>query len=69
MNPMTPTYVVMSPEGHHSHIICTQCDRVIEIDECHVDPLAAILQARHNVRLTGHLVEFYGVCETCLSAV
>lgn len=66
VNPTTPTYVLMSQEGHHSHIICTECDRVIELDECHVDSLIGDLEYRHHIRLTGHLVEFYGICESCV---
>jgi Fur family transcriptional regulator, ferric uptake regulator len=66
LNPTTPSYVLMSQEGHHSHIICTQCDRVIELDECHVDKMMAELQERHGIRLTGHLVEFYGICDDCI---
>ncbi len=65
LSPTTPTYVLMSKEGHHSHIICTQCERVIELDLCHVDIIAEDLAAQHHIRLTGHLVEFYGICDTC----
>jgi Fur family ferric uptake transcriptional regulator len=65
LNPSTPTYVLMSTEGHHSHIICTLCERVIELDTCHADSLAEDLANRHHIRLTGHLVEFYGICDTC----
>jgi Fur family ferric uptake transcriptional regulator len=65
LNPTTPSYVLMSQEGHHSHIVCTQCDRVIELDECHVDQMMQELESRHGIHLTGHLVEFYGVCDLC----
>ena len=65
LNPRTPTYVLMSQGGHHSHIVCSHCDRVIEIDDCHVDSLTRELEARHNVNLSGHLLEFYGACDVC----
>jgi Fur family transcriptional regulator, ferric uptake regulator len=65
VNRATPTYVLMSQEGHHSHIICTQCDQVIELDECHVDQMMHEIEAQHGIRLTGHLVEFYGICDNC----
>ena len=57
LNPSTPTYVLMSTEGHHSHIICTQCERVIELDTCQVDNLTEDLANRHHIRLTEHPVE------------
>jgi Fur family transcriptional regulator, ferric uptake regulator len=66
VNSNTPTYVLLSKEGHHSHIICTNCDRVIELDECHVDKMMDQIEQDHHIHLTGHLVEFYGICDTCL---
>ena len=61
---VTPTYVFM-PNGHHHHIICTNCNRVIEFEDCGLDALTSELETRLNVHLTGHLLEFYGVCENC----
>lgn len=63
---VTPRYVLL-PGGHHHHIICTGCSRVIEFDDCGLDRLAATLESQFNVTLTGHLLEFYGLCEACQS--
>jgi Fur family ferric uptake transcriptional regulator len=63
---MTPTYVLL-PGGHHHHVICTRCNRVIEFEDCDLSSLAGELERRLGVRLTGHLLEFYGVCAGCLS--
>lgn len=63
---MTPTYVLM-PEGHHHHVVCVKCSRVIEFDDCCLSEMAAELEARLHVKLTGHLVEFYGLCDNCQS--
>ena len=60
----TPTYVLM-PDGHHHHFICTTCHRVIEFDDCGLGDLAAKLEARYGVALSGHLLEFYGQCADC----
>lgn len=60
----TPTYVLM-PEGHHHHIICTNCHRVIEFEECGLADLTDALQERYDIQLVGHLLEFYGVCQAC----
>lgn len=65
---ITPNYVLM-PDGHHHHIICTLCSRVIEFEDCGLEQMAAALEKRLHVKLTGHLLEFYGRCETCLNAV
>jgi Fur family ferric uptake transcriptional regulator len=61
----TPTYVLL-PDGHHHHMICTRCNRVIEFDDCGLDGLAEKLEKRLNFRVMGHLLEFYGLCSACL---
>jgi Fur family ferric uptake transcriptional regulator len=61
---MTPTYVLL-PNGHHHHVICTNCNRVIEFEDCHLGMLAAELEDKLHVHLTGHLLEFYGLCDQC----
>ena len=65
---VTPTYVLL-PGGHHHHIICTHCNRVIEFENCGLAALERELEARLGVKLTGHLLEFYGECEDCAEAV
>jgi len=61
---VTPTYVLM-PDGHHHHIICTVCGRVIEFEDCDLQRLAQQLEQQLGVTLTGHLLEFYGCCPGC----
>ena len=62
----TPTYVML-PGGHHHHVICTNCNRVIEFDDCGLGELEQKLQARLGITITGHLLEFYGLCEKCVA--
>ena len=59
-----PQYVLM-PDGHHHHIVCLNCNRTIEFEDCGLGGLEAELEKRLNVKLTGHLLEFYGMCEDC----
>ncbi len=61
---MTPQYVML-PGGHHHHIICTQCNQVIEFKDCGLDKLTQRMEKEFGVDITGHLLEFYGVCESC----
>lgn len=60
----TPSYVLM-PDGHHHHIICSRCHRVIEFHECDLDRIAHELEQRLGVKIHGHLLEFYGECADC----
>jgi Fur family transcriptional regulator, ferric uptake regulator len=64
---MTPQYVTL-PEGHHHHVICTNCNTVIEFDDCGLSDLTQLLESRLKLTITGHLLEFYALCESCLSA-
>lgn len=68
-----PTYVdgsgapvfVLLPDGHHHHIVCTRCGKVIDFQDCGLDALAAELEHTNHVRIFGHLLEFYGICAAC----
>lgn len=60
----TPTYVLM-PDGHHHHIVCVECHRLIEFEDCGLASLTERLEREFGVKLTGHLLEFYGVCDAC----
>ncbi|HSM58811.1 MAG TPA: Fur family transcriptional regulator [Candidatus Sulfomarinibacteraceae bacterium] len=57
-------YVIMD-EGHHHHLICSQCDRVFEFDDCAVQDLMKAIADRFDFEIQGHLLEFYGLCPNC----
>lgn len=61
---MTPQYVMM-PDGHHHHIICTNCNRLFEFEDCGLSGLTQKLEEVFNLEITGHLLEFYAVCKNC----
>ncbi|MCX7836118.1 MAG: transcriptional repressor [bacterium] len=50
---------------HHHHLICTKCNRVVEVDGCvSVDTLSEI-EKNAKVKITGHSIIFYGLCARC----
>jgi Fur family transcriptional regulator, ferric uptake regulator len=61
---MTPSYVLL-PNGHHHHIICTRCSRVMEFEECGLEAMTTRLETEFGVKMTGHMLEFYGLCAFC----
>ncbi len=63
---LTPTYVMMRG-GHHHHVICTECKRFFEFDDCGLEALTSNLQRDLDMHISGHLLEFYGVCGDCHS--
>lgn len=62
----TPQYVMM-PNGHHHHVICTNCARVIEFEDCGLSTLQKRLETELKLKITGHLLEFYALCKECMS--
>lgn len=60
----TVNYMLM-PGGHHHHIICTNCNKLIEFADCRLDALIKSVQDEYGVRVDGHLLELYGVCSEC----
>jgi Fur family transcriptional regulator, ferric uptake regulator len=57
-------YVLME-NGHHHHLICSTCDRVIEFDDCVLAEMEELVGQRFNFEIKGHLLEFYGRCQEC----
>jgi Fur family ferric uptake transcriptional regulator len=56
---------VLLEDGGHHHFLCSGCDRVIEIDECVIDDLLARLQGERRLQINSHLLELYGLCDSC----
>jgi len=52
-------------EGHHHHLVCSQCHRVVELGECDLGSWLDDLGAAHDFSVTGYSVEVTGVCAGC----
>jgi Fur family ferric uptake transcriptional regulator len=52
-------------EGGHHHLVCSSCGQVTEFQKCSVDTLEKSLGERFHFQISGHLLEFYGLCEQC----
>lgn len=57
-------YVVMQ-DGHHHHMVCQQCNRVIEFEDCGLEQLVRTLEDKYQFVVEGHLLEFFGLCSDC----
>lgn len=57
-------YILME-DGHHHHLICTNCSQVFEFDECMLDELPEQVAERFGFAVRGHLLELYGTCADC----
>jgi Fur family ferric uptake transcriptional regulator len=52
-------------DGHHHHLICTQCAQVVEIEECFPAEIEHRIARRNGFRAVTHRLEFFGVCPAC----
>lgn len=51
--------------GHHHHLLCEQCHRVVEIDDCDLDGWVDAIARRHGFVANEHRVEISGLCGAC----
>jgi Fur family transcriptional regulator, ferric uptake regulator len=55
-------------DGHHHHLICTQCSEVVEIEECFPQELEARIAEKNGFKSITHKLEFFGLCPECQPA-
>jgi Fur family transcriptional regulator, ferric uptake regulator len=55
-------------DGHHHHLICVECHRVIELGDCELDGWLARLATEHGFAVAEHSVEVTGTCPQCRGA-
>ncbi|TRZ75337.1 MAG: transcriptional repressor [Deltaproteobacteria bacterium] len=58
-------------EGHHHHLVCTGCGRIIDYADFIDEELALLkkteagLSKKYNFTIINHLIQFYGFCNKC----
>jgi Fur family transcriptional regulator, ferric uptake regulator len=52
-------------EGHHHHLVCSNCHQVVELEECELDPWLERISEAHGFVTTGHRLEVSGLCGDC----
>ena len=50
---------------HHHHLICTDCAKVVEIEECFPEELERRIAAGNGFTRITHKLEFFGLCPQC----
>lgn len=56
-------------EGHHHHLVCTNCGRTVEIDGGPVETWAQEIAAKNGFALSSHEAEIFGLCADCKEKV
>lgn len=55
----------LTGDGHRHHLICIGCHKMVPIEGCPLEELAADLGKKNNFNITGHKLELYGFCPKC----
>jgi Fur family ferric uptake transcriptional regulator len=53
--------------GHHDHMVCVQCGRVVEFFDPEIEALQDRIAGQHGFRITEHAMYMYGECPECLA--
>ena len=64
------TYYQINQSHRHGshHLICTHCKRVIPLPACPVGELEKQLSQKHHFAIDYHVLDFFGLCQTCTIA-
>ena len=54
-----------SSEGHHDHLICVDCGRIVEFHDEAIERMQDAVASRLGFRVTSHRHEIYGECKEC----
>ena len=56
-----------SEKGHHHHLVCQKCGRIIDLDETLLFPLKDALRKKHNFEADLKHLAIFGHCLNCKS--
>ncbi|RMH32323.1 MAG: transcriptional repressor [Nitrospirae bacterium] len=54
-------------KGHHDHLICTSCGKIVEFQNCQIEQLQEEVAAQNGFTIQTHKLELYGLCAKCRS--
>ncbi len=61
-------YEAIAKLGHHNHLVCTGCGRIIEFTDPAVDAILQTITERHGFLARDHRLEIFGLCRACQDA-
>jgi len=62
--------LVHEEENHqHHHLICTVCNKVIEVKGDLLDTLENDIEVEYKFKVKNHSLKFYGICKDCLQKI
>lgn len=58
-------YEYKASDGHHDHLICTRCGRIIEFENERIEQLQQDVARKNRFQVKSHKLELYGLCVAC----
>ena len=58
-------YYELASEGHHDHMVCVQCDTVLEFFDEVIEKRQQVISEQHDFLMTAHSLVIYGLCTQC----
>lgn len=55
----------LANKPHHDHMICRNCSKIIEFENPIIERQQSLIAKEYNFKLTGHLMQLYGICADC----
>ena len=55
----------MEGKGHHDHLLCLNCEKVLEVHCQEIEDLQDKLAEKHGFKLAYHDHRMYGYCQDC----
>jgi Fur family ferric uptake transcriptional regulator len=62
------SYVRCDSRSHHHHLVCTRCQRSVDLEQIGMTPIIADIEKQTGYRVDRHRVELFGLCPSCLAA-
>ena len=58
-------YEYRATDGHHDHLICTKCGRILEFENERIEELQDAVAKKNRFQVQSHKLELYGLCFEC----
>ena len=58
-------YEVNAPGGHHDHLVCLKCHKVVEFENDAIEKLQVEVAEANGFILTSHCLDLFGYCSSC----
>lgn len=55
----------LANKPHHDHIICKHCGKIVEFEDLTIEKKQIDICKKYKFKMTGHLMQLYGICEEC----